>query len=94
MCIREGCKALDVYSQLRYTFSMIDAALISKVKSLSPEDRLELIGVVWESLDQSKVSVSPSERDLLDTRLKDVEENPSAQSSWPEVRARLRKLVS
>lgn len=94
MHIQEGCKALDVYSQLRYTLPMIDAALISKVKTLSPEDRPELIGVVWESLDQSKVSVSPSERDLLDARLKDVEENPSVQSSWPEVRARLRKLVS
>ena len=73
---------------------MIDAALISKVKTLSPKDRLELIGVVWESLDQSTVSVSPAERELLDARLKDLEENPSDQSSWPEVKSRLRELVS
>jgi putative addiction module component (TIGR02574 family) len=73
---------------------MIDAALISKVKTLSPKDRLELIGAVWESLDQSTVSVSSAERELLDARLKDLEENPSDQSPWPEVKARLRKLVS
>ncbi len=73
---------------------MIDAALISKVKQMSPKDRLELIGAVWESLDQSTVSVSAAERELLDARLKDLEENPSDQSPWTEVKARLRNLVS
>lgn len=61
---------------------------------LSPKDRLELIRTVWESLDQSKDSVSAAERELLDARLKDLETNPSGQAPWPEVKARLRKLVS
>lgn len=73
---------------------MIDAALISQFKTLSPKDRLELIRAVWGSLDQSEVAVSSAERDLLDARLKDLEENPSDQSAWHEVKARLRKIVS
>ncbi|MDZ7753803.1 MAG: addiction module protein [Gammaproteobacteria bacterium] len=52
---------------------MIDAALISKVKSLSPKGRLQLIGAIWESLDQSEISVSAAERELLDARLKGLE---------------------
>jgi len=29
---------------------MIDNALLEKIRSLGPADRLELIGVVWDSL--------------------------------------------
>jgi len=29
---------------------MIDESLLAKVSSLSPADRLELIGVVWDTL--------------------------------------------
>ncbi len=72
---------------------MLDTALISKLKILSPRDRLELIGAVWETLDPSQVPVTKSERDLLDARLRDLEENPSDQRPWSEVKARLRKLL-
>lgn len=72
---------------------MTDSALISRVKALSPRERLELVGVVWETLDQSEIPVSTAERELLDARLQDLEENPSAQSPWEDVRARLRKLA-
>jgi putative addiction module component (TIGR02574 family) len=72
---------------------MLETALISKLKTLSPRDRLELIGVVWKTLDPSQVPVTKAERDLLDARLRDLEENPSDQNPWPEVKARLRKLL-
>jgi len=72
---------------------MIDASLVSKVKALSPTERLELIGVVWDSLDPTDIPVTEAEKALLDERLKDVETNPSAESSWPNVRARLRQRL-
>ncbi|MGB1557377.1 MAG: addiction module protein [Oceanococcaceae bacterium] len=87
-------KLLGTQGHLRYALAMVDAALISKVKTLSPKDRLELIGAVWESLDQSHVLVSADERALLDSRLQDLDQNPLSQSPWPEVRARLRKLIT
>ena len=72
---------------------MIDETLLAKVSSLSPADRLELIGAVWDTLSPEDLSVTDAERALLDARLADMENNPDAQSPWPEVKARLERLL-
>jgi putative addiction module component (TIGR02574 family) len=55
---------------------MIDNALLEKIRNLEPADRLELIGVVWDSLSPTDLSLTDDERDLLDARLADMESNP------------------
>ena len=72
---------------------MIDESLLAKVSSLSPADRLELIGVVWDTLSPDDLPVTDAERALLDARLTDIEAHPGDQSPWPEVRARLERLT-
>lgn len=72
---------------------MIDTSLISQVKTLSPADRLELIGAVWETLPSTDVPVTEAEKKLLDARLADLEKNPEDQSLWSDVQARLRRLI-
>jgi putative addiction module component (TIGR02574 family) len=72
---------------------MVDAALISKVKTLSVADRIELIGAVWQTLAPSEVPVTDSDKALLDARLADMEQNPGDQSPWSEVQARLRRRL-
>ncbi len=72
---------------------MIDQALIAKVVSLSPNERLELIGAVWDSLSPDDLPVTDAERILLDARLVDMENNPEDQSPWPEVKSRLEQLL-
>ena len=72
---------------------MIDASLMTKVASLSPADRLELIGAVWDTLSPDDLPVRDAERALLDARLADLEANPDDQSPWPEVKARLERLL-
>jgi putative addiction module component (TIGR02574 family) len=72
---------------------MIDASLISKVKTLSVAERLELIGVVWESFAANDVPVSAEEKAILNARLTDAEENPADESPWSEVQARLRQRL-
>lgn len=71
---------------------MIDESLLAKVSGLSPADRLELIGVVWDTLSPDDLPVTDAERALLDARLADMEANPDDQSPWPEVKARLERL--
>lgn len=71
---------------------MIDKALLEKIGNLEPADRLELIGVVWDSLSQTDLQLTDGERDLLDARLADMESNPHDQSSWADVKKRLEKL--
>lgn len=69
---------------------MVDAVLISQVKHLSAAERLELIEAVWETLSPDDVPVTEEEKALLDARISDAENNPEDQSSWSEVRERLR----
>jgi len=72
---------------------MIDESLLAKVASLSPAARLELIGAVWATLSPEDLPVTDAERTLLDARLAEIELNPNDQSPWPEVKARLERLV-
>ncbi len=68
---------------------MIDPALLAQVKQLSPAERLELIGAVWDSLSHAELPVTDAERELLDTRLADAEANPDDESPLSELVARL-----
>ena len=77
---------------LRYPSVMIDESILAKVSSLSPADRLEFIGAVWDTLSPDDLTVTEAERALLDARLADLERNPDDQSPWPEVKARLERL--
>jgi putative addiction module component (TIGR02574 family) len=72
---------------------MIDESLLAKVTSLSPAERLELIGAVWDTLLPDDLPVTDAERALLDARLTDMEKNPNDQSPWREVKARLERLT-
>ena len=72
---------------------MINATLITQVKTLSVAERIELIEVVWETLSSEEIPVSEAEQVLLDARLSDVKQNPDAQSPWSEVQARLRQQL-
>lgn len=64
-------------------------ALLEDALRLSPEDRLDLIGALWETLSEDDVPITSEERALLDVRLADLEVRPDDQSPWPEVKARL-----
>lgn len=72
---------------------MIDQSLVARVVSLSPAERLELIGAVWDSLSPNDLPVTDDEKALIDARLADIERNPDDQSPWPEVKARLERLL-
>lgn len=52
-----------------YPRLMIDNALLERIRNLEPADRLELIGVVWDSLSATDLTLTYAERDLLDARL-------------------------
>ena len=72
---------------------MIDQSLIARVVSLSPEEHLELIGAVWDSLSPNDLPVTDAEKALLDARIADMECNPGDQSPWPDVKTRVERLL-
>jgi putative addiction module component (TIGR02574 family) len=63
---------------------------------LSPEEQLELIGELWDRLSQRPASVplTPEQREELDRRLDELEENVRTGRTlgrpWFEVREQLR----
>ena len=63
---------------------------------LSPEEQLDLIGELWDRLSErpSNVPLTPEQRDELDRRLEELEENIRAGRPlgrpWSEVREQLR----
>jgi putative addiction module component (TIGR02574 family) len=63
--------------------------LLEEALKLSPRDRLQLIGDLWDTLSEAEIPVTPEERALLDSRLADLEANPEDQNPRPEVKARL-----
>ena len=84
---------MDPMRRQDYPASMIDADLISRVRTLSVAERLELLGAVWESFSANDVPVSGEEKALLDARLADIEQRPEDESPWSEVQARLRQRL-
>jgi putative addiction module component (TIGR02574 family) len=60
---------------------------------LSPQERLELIGELWDSLDDQAFEVTPELAAELDRRLDELRRNPDAGRSWEEVRADLRRRL-
>jgi putative addiction module component (TIGR02574 family) len=62
-----------------------------RIEDLSISDRVDLIGLLWDSItDEEAVGAAPEwHRRELERRRAAAETDPGAGSSWEEVRARL-----
>ena len=62
------------------------------IDRLTPEERLKLIGEIWESLTPiAQTEIPESHRQELDRRLANADADPAAGRPWEEVRKRLRE---
>jgi putative addiction module component (TIGR02574 family) len=60
---------------------------------LSPEERLDLIGEIWDSLENELPPISPELQAELDRRLAELEQNPAEGRPAAEVIARIRATL-
>ncbi len=61
------------------------------IDRLSNQERLRLIGEIWESITPiDQLEIPESHREELDRRLAAADADPGAGRPWEEVRARLR----
>jgi len=56
---------------------------------LPPDDRRELVDVLWESLESDSEPLPNWQRRLLDERLAALEADPAEGSTWDEVEKRI-----
>jgi putative addiction module component (TIGR02574 family) len=57
------------------------------IDELSPAEKLELIGELWDSLDAKDVQLTPAQVEDLDRRMEAADSEPGVP--WDEVKARL-----
>jgi putative addiction module component (TIGR02574 family) len=60
------------------------------IDRMSPEERLQLIEDIWDTLDPNDFEIPEAHREELDRRLAAADADPSAGSPWEEVLDRLR----
>ena len=59
------------------------------VARLSPDDRLALIGQLWDSLDDADIPVTPAQEAELERRLATFDADRDAGVTWDELKAEL-----
>ncbi|HXD32609.1 MAG TPA: addiction module protein [Pyrinomonadaceae bacterium] len=57
---------------------------------LSVDQRLELIGLLWDSIPDEELPLPDWHRQELERRLQAAETNPTTSISWEHVKTRLR----
>jgi putative addiction module component (TIGR02574 family) len=64
---------------------------LSDVLELPVEERLDLVGEIWDSIAQvpDAIELTEAQRAELDRRVEAYRRDPKAGSPWPEVKARI-----
>ncbi len=80
----------------RGTFTYMAMPSRAELLKLDVATRLELIEELWDSIASdpaaaSQLPLTDVERDLLDERLREHRDNPTAARPWAEVRAEILK---
>ena len=70
-------------------------SMLTDALQLSPQDRIELVEAIWDSLAEvpDAVELTNEQRAELIARLEDHRKNPSATIPWNEVRERILKIL-
>jgi putative addiction module component (TIGR02574 family) len=58
---------------------------------MSPEERLQLIGEIWDSLSIDKMPIPEGHREELDRRIASADADPNPGQPWEVVLAKLRR---
>ncbi len=61
------------------------------LSQLSTDEKLELIGELWDSLDERDIALTPEQQAEIQSRLGRLERDGVSGRPWNEVEARLRQ---
>jgi putative addiction module component (TIGR02574 family) len=61
------------------------------VAALTPEERLDLIERLWDSLDSAHVGLTPTQQAEVERRLDDMDAHPEDVVSLPDALRRIRE---
>lgn len=69
------------------------ATIIEQIEDLNPDEKADLVYQVWNQLVDShwQPPLSPSHAEVIDRRLKSLDENPQATLTWDEIVAYVKR---
>lgn len=69
------------------------ATALADLLTLSLAERLELVEDLWDSIavESAALPLSPQDRDEIDRRLAEHDQNPESAIPWEDVQARLNR---
>lgn len=79
-----------IHHSFRYT-SEIGVMSNAHVDRLSPQERLALIGQLWDSLDDTDLAVTTAQQAELERRLASLAEDRDMTVTWEELKDELRQ---
>ncbi|MFT4189733.1 MAG: addiction module protein [Aeromicrobium sp.] len=70
---------------------MIDQSLLEQAKQSSVDERLAVIGALWDSIDHQGRPVPSSTAALVDARVAEAAADPLVGRSWQDIKADWRR---
>jgi len=68
----------------------MDPNILKEALELPDEEKLELIGDLWDSLENpDDIQLTKEQKEELDRRLEEYYKDPTSGSSWEEVKSRI-----
>jgi len=64
---------------------------IQEILDLSVEERISMIGMIWDSLDHENIKLSDAHQQELDARLARYENGETTFFSWDDIKKELNK---
>jgi len=67
--------------------------LMASLAHLTPAEKLNLIGELWDDLsaNPANISLTPTQLEELNRRKKNLEDNPKSALTWDEIVTRIRE---
>ena len=82
---------LPLFNSLQYPMSFAEA--IQEIKQASLNERLKALDELWESVveEENSVPISDWQAAIIQERLRDYDNNPTAGEPWSKVKNRILK---
>ena len=64
--------------------------LIDVIRQLSPKEKLQLIGVLWDETQDQEISIPEEHKQIVRQRLKRMEEHPESCLTWEDIERKIK----
>ncbi len=64
--------------------------LIDIVRQLSPKEKLQLSGVLWDETEEKEIDIPEEHKQIVRRRLKRMEEQPESCLAWEDIEGKIK----